>query len=340
MPAHDATRTPDSRGIVPRPGRARGIVAAGRRGARFTNRAVLRPTLRALLACALAFAGAPSRAVAADGSDSAAAAVRPGIRWLPDAPLLVAGLSLAAVGKGMDVTPRHVPPAGLDRGDVHWSFDRSSIGKRDTRALSASDDARDAAVAYPVAVAFFSQPSGTRFTGTLARAVLYQEAMLLAGGTVLLIKGSADRPRPYTYLPLGGRPGDPAYDVTSREAFRSMPSGHASTAFCGAAFAMTDHLLSRPDAGWLERTAVPFAGGVMAGMTAALRVEAGVHFPSDVIAGGLIGASSGVAVPLAHRYLLAGGRRAPGPSGHDWALAVTGLLAGVGTGVLVAAACY
>jgi membrane-associated phospholipid phosphatase len=39
----------------------------------------------------------------------------------------------------------------------------------------------------------------------------------------------------------------------------------------------------------------------LAGATSALRVEAGQHFPTDVVVGAVLGISTGVAVPLFHR---------------------------------------
>jgi len=291
--------------------------------------------------CAVAGRAAPSPAgAAASGGDAAATLMRPELRWLTDAPLLGAGVSLLAVGGAMSTATRFVPPTGLDRGQVHWSFDRAQIGNHDTRANDQSDYTLSAATAYPLAVAFAFQPSGTRASGTLRRSAVYTEAVLIGEGICSVIKKSADRPRPYTYLPVGQRPGDPGYDVTKSDAFQSMPSGHSTGAFCGAAFAMTDNLLSRPQAGWLERAGVPFAGGVLAGMTAAMRVEAGKHFPSDVIVGGSIGTACGVAVPLVHHYLGAHGRRAPLPSGRAWGQAAAGLFAGVGTGILIAQASH
>jgi len=294
-----------------------------------------------LLRAAPAFAGAgvavaPPEPAAGAGPDTAATAVRPGLRGSLEGPLLGAGASLLLGSVALDATLQSVPPEGRDPGEVHWSFDRTNLGKRDADADSRSDYVRDAAVAYPLAVAFVSQPPGERLGGTLRRSVVYLEALLIAQGATSILKNSIDRPRPYTYLPSDQRPDDPAYDVTVGEAFRSMPSGHATTAFCGAAFAMTDHLLTRPGAGWLERAGVSFAGGLLAGMTAAMRVEAGQHFPSDVIVSGLIGTSSGVVLPLAHRYIGAGGRPAPPPSGAAWRQGIAGLLAGIGTGILVA----
>ncbi len=310
------------------------VVTGTARGLRGVS---IRAALGVLLACACVGPAVPTSVVAADAGDPLSAApAQPRLRWRLDAPLAGAGATLLVASQFVNAGTRPVPPAGLDRGDVHWSFDRCVIGERSTRADEQSDYTRDAVLAYPIVIAFLSQPAGTRAGGTLRRAAEYGEAFLLAEGVSVLLKNSIDRPRPFTYLPAGERPGGARYDVTSSRAFRSMPSGHAVSSFCAAGFAMTDHLLTRPDAGWLESTAVPFAGGALAGMTAALRVEAGQHFPSDVIAGGLIGVSSGIAVPLLHEYLGADGRRAPRIAGRAWRRAIVSLLAGVGAGVLAA----
>jgi membrane-associated phospholipid phosphatase len=295
----------------------------------------------AALVCLLAgFVAPPAVAAAGAGADTAMTPVHPDLRWTREGVFLGGGISLLAAAQFMDVTVRPVPPEGLDPGDIRWAFDREQIGKSDTRASTASDRAGELAMAYPMVVAFASQQPGERINGTLRRSVVYLESMLIATGTTEIIKHSAGRPRPYNYLPAQQRPDDPTYDVTQSEAFHSMPSGHASASFCGAAFAMTDHLLSRPQAGWIERAGVAFTGGLLAGMTSSLRVSAGKHFPSDVITGGAIGISSGVVVPMTHHYLTPRGRRAPLPSGRAWLQAIGGLGAGIGAGILIAEANY
>jgi len=289
---------------------------------------------RTVIALIVALGALVARAV------PAAPPVQPELRWTRDAALLGGGAGLVGLAGFIDVSVRPVPSQGLDPGDVRWSFDREQIGRFDTRALDASDVGSAAAMAYPMAVAFACQPPGARIGGTLRRSVVYLESFLVATGVSMIIKNSTDRPRPYTYVPADRRPGGSAYDVAASEAFESMPSSHASSSFCGAAFAMTDHLLSRPQAGWAERAGVGFAGGLLAGMTATLRVSAGKHFPSDVLAGGAIGFASGVTVPLAHHYLAPGGRRAPLPPRRAWLQSLGGLGAGIGAGILVANASY
>lgn len=282
----------------------------------------------------LALLGIPCRADAQ--VDSLAQPVRPELRWQTEAPLIAAGAGLFAVGANLSITHKSVPPEGLDPSDVGLSLDRRSIGENSTHADTQSDYFRNAALAYPLVLALASQPSGARVSGTLRRSIPYAEALLIAEGLSAVIKGSADRPRPFNYLPVDQRPDDPAYDATVDDAFRSMPSGHAIITFCAAGFAMTDHLISRPNASWEERVGTAFVGGFLAGTTAGLRVEAGQHFPSDTIVAGLLGTGVGITVPLLHHYVGPTARRAPSPSWRAWRQAILGEVLGIAAGVLVA----
>ena len=293
------------------------------------------------VACLIAvLTAAPAMGSTNAGADSTQYPVHPKVTWARDGWLVGGGIALLAGARLLDVNVRPVPPQGLDPAEIRWSFDREQIGKFNTQALDASDIASAVSVAYPMIVALASQPSGERINGTLRRSVIYLESYLLATTTATLIKNSADRPRPYTYVSDGQRPNDDTYDVTDDEAFQSMPSSHASSSFCGAAFAMTDQLISRPQSGWVERVGVAFTGGLLASMTSTLRVSAGKHFPSDVLAGGAIGMASGVLVPMAHLYVSPAGRKAPHPSGRAWLQALGGMTTGIVAGVLIVNASY
>jgi membrane-associated phospholipid phosphatase len=93
---------------------------------------------------------------------------------------------------------------------------------------------------------------------------------------------------------------------------------------------MTEYLLRHPEAGWVSRAAVGLVGGALAGATSTLRVEAGQHFPTDVVVGAGIGIAAGVVVPLVHR-----GRRGM-PSTRAWLQTTGGAVAGTVLGMLFA----
>jgi undecaprenyl-diphosphatase len=101
---------------------------------------------------------------------------------------------------------------------------------------------------------------------------------------VWLLKRLFGRVRPWLALGLPPPPGSP-HDP-------SLPSGHAAGAFCVAAFAAVA-LHVTPSAGpWRTRLLSALAL-LVAGLIAISRVYLGAHFPSDVLAGALIGALIG-----------------------------------------------
>jgi membrane-associated phospholipid phosphatase len=75
---------------------------------------------------------------------------------------------------------------------------------------------------------------------------------------------------------------------------RSFPSGHAASGFAFATGVATE---------------APLAGGLLTALAALVaysRVHTGVHYPSDVVAGAVIGAAlSPIATAAAKRYRVA-----------------------------------
>ena len=217
-------------------------------------------------------------------------------------------ITLSGVGAGLLVTglllaANHVdvPQQGFDPGGIAWSVDRDIVSNHSRGADRAGDWTRDASLIFPLGLAFATGQRGERWHGFARSSVVYAETILLSQGLTWLGKSALGRARPFTYLSADARPDHLSYDVSEERAFASMPSGHSSSAWAGAALGMTTHLLQRPQAGWIERAGVGFLGGALAGATSALRVEAGQHFPSDVLVGAGIGILTGVAVPMLHR---------------------------------------
>ncbi len=246
-------------------------------------------------------------------------------------------ITLSGVGAGLLAAHYLVPAAGgaipregLDPIEIAWSLDREIVGNHSLSADRASNWTADAAVALPLLLGWATMPHSERWRGFGRRTLIYAETFLLSQGITRLAKTTLGRARPYAYVPASERPNHRSYEVSKERTFQSMPSGHSASAWTGAAMGLTEHLLRRPTASGIERAGIGFLGGSLAGATSALRVQAGQHFPSDVIVGAGLGIVIGVAVPLIHR----GEQRLP--SSNAWLQMTAGVLAGTLFGVMMA----
>jgi len=127
---------------------------------------------------------------------------------------------------------------------------------------------------------------------------------------VLGLKHAVGRPRPYVYRALSSR--SRHYGEAQGERFLSFPSGHAAI----SAALVTSWSLSHPD--WY----VVAPGATWAVGVALSRLHLGVHYPSDVLAGTVLGVGTAVLVHHLRGALtperLAGG----GASSHSMAVPV------------------
>jgi hypothetical protein len=120
--------------------------------------------------------------------------------------------------------------------------------------------------------------------------VVLAEALAITGAATGWIKVLARRPRPFLFT-------DSAAHYWEPDAGLSFPSGHASVAFAGAAaYASMLHRRGVSEGRGTE-VALLFSA---AAVTGGLRVIAHKHFPTDVVAGALLGAAIGWVVPRVH----------------------------------------
>ncbi len=129
----------------------------------------------------------------------------------------------------------------------------------------------------------------------MARLWIVGEAVATTLVATDVLKLTFTRPRPYTALE-----DDPAVAAQRRgfDSEMSFPSGHSSLAAAAAVSTVRMLALSgstRSQRIWAWSGAALAAGGV-----AALRVGAGKHHPTDVVAGLLLGGSIGWLVPTLH----------------------------------------
>ena len=173
-----------------------------------------------------------------------------------------------------------VPAAGAtlflvtdwDQSVSAWATREHPLFGSQLAASNASDDMRDIAKYGALATALLT-PNGnnlaTTANGKLKGIGLQIGASVTTGFLTGAIKTVTDRPRP------------------NGSNNRSFPSGHASGAFVGATLARRNVAISGYSDTATRILDIGFFS--MGAGTAWARVEAGVHYPSDVLAGAALG---------------------------------------------------
>jgi membrane-associated phospholipid phosphatase len=214
-------------------------------------------------------------------------AVRYEIRAWPDAAIAVAGVVASLIP--LLLNDSVASPCPCDAGGLP-AVDRGVVGPVATTPARWSDATLLATVGVGGAGLLIGRSGEPSEVATEDMAV-YGEAVLVTAGLTQVMKTVIGRPRPYVYAtgPTG---------LVSRDDVASFPSGHASTAFAAAA----SYWSIQQRHGQAGRH-VPMIVGLfsLATSTAILRVEAHKHFPTDVIAGAVIGTAVGWALPQVHR---------------------------------------
>jgi membrane-associated phospholipid phosphatase len=151
----------------------------------------------------------------------------------------------------------------------------------------------------PVAI-FIPQLKRTKLKQAITLGVMYTETLLLNSGITSITKSLVGRTRPYLYNT----------SFTSQERFTlqgngapigstSFFSGHTSKTF---AFAFLLSKMCTDIYGKKTWCKIVWGTSVsLASLTALARIKAGVHYPTDVLAGALVGGAIGYFVPVLHK---------------------------------------
>lgn len=171
-------------------------------------------------------------------------------------------------------------------------FDRPSAFNNSSQAASYSDFFRSVVTFFPIY--FLSNHYTKKDIGPLL--AMSTEVFAITFGLTTISKDWAGRPRPFTY-----NPDVPLGDKMEKDARRSFFSGHTSHTAALSFFmakVITDYHPNMKKG--LKFFFWSFAATIPA-LTGYLRVKAGRHFPTDVMAGYAVGALVGYLVPHLHK---------------------------------------
>jgi membrane-associated phospholipid phosphatase len=191
-----------------------------------------------------------------------------------------------AIKASNNTAPTVAELENLNRENVP-AFDRAYVGRWDPDFEKLSDVFLASSLVFPTAL-MLSNRNDAKTLG-----LMYAETLVLATGGVNLSKGVAQRYRPFVYgyrAPLRYR--------LEKDAKRSFFSGHAAEIASSLVFTAKVYSDYHPDSRYQPYVWGVAIIGAISGSW--LRVEAGLHFPSDAVAGMLWGGLIGYAVPALH----------------------------------------
>lgn len=181
-------------------------------------------------------------------------------------------------------------------------FDRGAIRFWDEGLGRSSTWTRNLLIAAPLVI-LAGEGLKREWDHAMIYGVMYLETALLTKGLTDLTKVLAGRKRPYLYnnsIPFSER----VEWLGSSDAEDSFFSGHTAISFASAVF------LSRTytEINGVDRASWFIWGGslALASYTGYLRYKSGNHFPSDILAGALLGSAVGYLIPQIHRYKTSG----------------------------------
>ena len=178
----------------------------------------------------------------------------------------------------------------LSKFDIN-SFDRWAVNPYSAKISRASDALLGVCALAPLILFTEEKIRSDYFVNGL----MYGETLVATYFLTNLIKSNG-RLRPFLY--------DPAVPVTKKltwgkDAKASFPSGHTSLAFASAVLFSTIYSDYFPESKY--RPLVWTSSLLLASSVGYLRLAAGVHFPTDIVAASAIGSLVGIFIPYLHR---------------------------------------
>ena len=224
-----------------------------------------------------------------------------------DGVIIVAGAGTSGLLELILSTGELVPQRPGPVSNPFLPFDRTAVSQTvDPNAPLASNLGLGAAIAFAgIDTVLSGFRDGT--DAALVDGMLYAEAGSLTLALTDVTKIAVRRPRPLAYTEQAAldkscaTPNTPSLcpAITGTDTQLSFFSGHAAIT---AAMGATATYLAFERAPHTPRPWITLAASVLlTGFVSVERVRAGAHFPTDVIAGSLFGASVGVLVPQLHR---------------------------------------
>jgi len=179
--------------------------------------------------------------------------------------------------------------ASLSKNDIN-RFDRSAVNNWSPGGALLSDVILASTMAAP---SLFLLNDNTR-NDFMVLGVMYAESILITSAMTMTVKNTTLRNRPFVY-----NHNAPYKEKKDKDARFSFYSGHTAHTFNSAVFFSTVFSDYYPQSQW--RYMVWGSTLLAASTVGYLRYYAGKHYPTDIIAGAMVGSLTGYIIPALHR---------------------------------------
>jgi undecaprenyl-diphosphatase len=197
-----------------------------------------------------------------------------------------------------EVHPQQISP-NFDINTLLW-IDRPAVTQTiDPNASTLSNIGLLTMIGYAVLDPILTIDREDSEQAGLVDGIIYAESLSVTWGMTNLAKIAVRRPRPIEYIEVMQHAGDPNFTVSTTDSSQSFFSGHA--AICAATTATATYLAFARSPDTIRPWLTLGIGTAVTAFVGYERVRAGMHFPTDVIAGTLAGAGIGVLVTHFHR---------------------------------------